>query len=70
MRALLFLSVVSVSSLALAQRPAGDLTGFYTVTGANPGGAGKYGGEVKLARNGGVFLLASDAPLEARLDGK
>jgi len=66
MRSLLYLCLLSVPSLALAQKPAGDLTGFYTANGANPGGAGKYSGEVKLTKNGDVYnvdwALANSPP--------
>ncbi len=55
MRQLLYLCVLSVSSLAFAQKPAGDLTGFYSVKGANPGGSGEYAGELKLTKNGDVY---------------
>ncbi|MBL8957959.1 MAG: hypothetical protein JNK82_44700 [Myxococcaceae bacterium] len=66
MRSLFFVTVLFSSSLALAQKGAADLSGTYAANGANPGGEGKYSGEVKLTKSGDTYnvewALANSPP--------
>ena len=47
-----------ILSMTFAFGQSEDIEGLYRISGANPGGTGKYRGEVAVARTGDVYQIA------------